>query len=135
MKNKKTSKSYFKIFMNYLYTIVMHRKIIKHLKFEAKHWKDEALKNFELRLTEFKADLKGMNATFEHPLIISLIDALVKTYKSVDGAKNYVSITYKGDDEFWEVTIRRKTGKTPSDLVAELKKENEELKEKLKNKI
>ena len=63
------------------------------------------MKDYELKMTQFKAEMNNYNATFEHPLIMFLIDAMVKAFKSIEGAENYVCLTYAAEGELWEVTI------------------------------
>lgn len=112
---------------DYIITLINHRKIINH-------WKTEALKDYELKMIEFKANMNAIDATFEHPLNITLIETMIKAFKNIEGAENYCLLNVHYDNELWEFTIQRKYGKTPSDIAGELRKENEELKKKLNEK-
>jgi Fe2+ transport system protein B len=111
---------------DFFFTLIFHQQIIEGLK-------EEIAKPYELKLTEFKAEIGKIEANFEHPLIATLVDTLVKIINSHEGADNYLAVNMidSRDNKEYEIILRRKEGKTPSELVMEQKQEIKELKEKI----
>lgn len=109
---------------NWFYTLIYHRSIIAH-------WKAEAMKDYTLKITEFSNKMDSIDATFEHPLNVTLVETMIKAFRNVDGAYNYCSLTANYEGDQFEFIVQRKKGKTPAELVSELKKEVQSLKKEL----
>lgn len=111
--------------LNWIWTLFNHRKIIDNLE-------KEATKDFEVKVKEFHAHVGSVDATIESPFLSAFVDHLIAIYEA-NGGDNYLSMSVMRKGEPYEFIIQRKFGKTPPQLVSELKKENEELKEQLEN--
>ena len=99
-----------------LYTLRYHRRIIADLEAELE-------KPFEIRMTEFRANMGAVNVTLESPAILIFTEAMIGLYRSFDGAKNYMafSVVDPKTNEVFEITIQRKDGKTAADIVGEMR--------------
>lgn len=75
----------------------------------------------EVRLKEFHADENGMEATFVGSAVRVVAEGLVEQFHR-DGGINYVEWNVHRAGEGWfTLTLRRREGKSPGQLVAELK--------------
>jgi hypothetical protein len=112
---------------NFLYTTFHHRRIIKDL--EA-----ELLKPLELRFEHIKMVPGSFEMIMKSPFFKDIILWLVETFKACDGADNYMTMSMADprDNEIYDITIQRKSGKTRESLlqaeVEQLRKEIAELK-------
>lgn len=90
----------------------------------------ELKKPLDVRLEEMKVRNGGIDVTLQSPIVLMAMQSLVDLYHSTDGANNYLSVVImdKKTNEWFEVTIQRKNGKTPSEAVALLYAELDELK-------
>ena len=102
--------------IKFFYTLFFHRRIIAALEAELE-------KPFEVRLKEFRVNMGAINATMESPAISVFTEAMIGLYRSFDGANNYLSFSAfePKTNELFELTIQRKEGKTPSEIVGELR--------------
>jgi hypothetical protein len=86
---------------------------------------EELAKPFELRLADFSADMRGINATFEHPLIESVSEAMMRFFQEMGGTnllETKCEIRFSGElngrREMFTYTLQRVGGLTPMDKVA-----------------
>jgi len=102
--------------LKFFHTLFFHRRIIASLE-------SELMKPLELRVQELNAKLGGIDVKVESPIITMFSNALIELFRSVDGANNYLTLTFvdQKTSELFEVMIQRRDGKTPSQIVEDQK--------------
>lgn len=108
---------------DFVHTLIYHRQIIAF-------WKEEAEKDFDIKMVELKANYESMQATFEHPGIQVMVGTMVRMMEHYEAA-NYLAITVSAPDDVYEFIIQKKHGETPSEQNQRLKQEIAELRAQL----
>jgi hypothetical protein len=95
----------------------------RELEAEVARLNAELDKPFELRMSEFSAGMRAIDATFEHPLIETISETMMRFFQEAGGT-NFIEtkceIRFSGEingrREMFTFTLQRVEGLTPSEL-------------------
>jgi hypothetical protein len=82
-------------------------------------------KDVAFEALEFK---KGsVEVKMKHPILSLCADVFISLFRSFDGAKNYLTVSFMDGGDILDITVQRREGQTPTEKVTELDAKCKEL--------